>query len=240
MSRRIQSSAPSIKERSMTAISLLLLIGLFSTAGAIMAYYFLKNPDILFDHKTTTQPTKTAVHFKFEDGEFLIPSYLLGTVRRSVLRKVKKINMTIPINWTADQSAVSFGASSDLAEWLLARIEKRQSFLPQKEWLSKIYRHYIAAPAIRHSSGLLRYRFKSTSPYNSIELFTDDLQAPTLIIRCEMQSSTLGTRLCARQMIVSSRTVLEYKFSRSQIDQWQQIHKTMKALLASIYTRKGV
>jgi len=224
----------------MTAISLLLLVGLFSAAGAIMAYYFLKNPDILFAGKSPANPTKTAIHLKFEGGEFLIPSYLLSKVRHSALREVKKISLTIPINWTPEHRAVTFNAKSDLSEWLLARIEKRTNPLSHKDWLSRIYRHYIAAPAISHSSGLLRYRFKPTSPYSSIELFTDSLQAPTLIIRCEMQNSTLGTRLCARQIKISSKTMVEYKFPRSEIDRWQKIHLTMQNLLAHIYTQKGI
>ncbi len=240
MARQHLSKAPSIKERSMTAISLLLLIGLFSAAGAIMAYYFLKNPDILFARKTTQEPTKVATHLKFEDGEFFIPGYLLSKVKRTTLRRIIKISMTIPINWTPDQAPVLFDGSSDLSQWILAAVKQRQSLLSDRDRLTKIYRHYIAGPASSHSSGLYRYRFKSQSPYASIELFTDNLQNPTLIIRCEMQSSTLGTRLCTRQMPISSRLQIQYKFPRSQIDHWQQVHQTMQNLLKNIYRRKGV
>ncbi len=224
----------------MTALSLLLLVGLFSIAGGIMAFYFLKNPDILFADHTRQNPVKTPVHVRFEDGKFEIPDYLLVKVSRNALRSVKKINLVIPLNWLPDQAPVAFTRKSDMSEWLLASISKRTSFLSDRDRLNDIFRYYIAAPAATHSSGLLRYRFKPKSPYGSIELFTDDLQDPGFLIRCELQSSVHGTRLCSRQMPISSRLTMLYKFPRSQINQWQQVHKTIQNLLATIYKRQGV
>ena len=224
----------------MTAISLLLLVGLFSAAGAIMAYYFLKNPDILFAGKNQTSVTANPIKLKFEDGDFSIPEYLVRKVRRSPLRKVKKISLVVPIDWSANHAPVAFTSKSDLSQWLLAEIDKRSSFLSDAERLNKIFRLYIADPAIIHSSGLYRYRFKSGSPYDSIELFIDDLQTPKFIIRCEMQNALDGTRLCNRHLPVSSRLTMLYKFPRSQINQWQQVHRTMETLRGSIFKRNGV
>lgn len=205
-----------------------------------MAWYFLKNPDILFEGRKRAEPTNIPLNLKFEDGAFSIPEFLVRKVRRTALRKVKKISLVVPISWTPDQSAVSFTSKSDLSQWLLVEFDKRTSFLSDAERLNKIFRLYIAGPAIIHSSGLYRYRFKSGSPYDSIELFTDDLQAPKLIIRCEMQNALDGTRLCNRNTALSSRLSMIYKFPRSHINQWQQVHQTMETLQASIFKRNGV
>ncbi len=240
MNRNQNFAAQSIKERSITAITLLLLVGLVSTAGAIMSYYFLKNPDILFAEKTPATAVKKQLALQFEDGRFTIPGYLLRNVKRTPLRKVTKVNLVVPLNWSAGMKPQFFTSKSDLSEWMLVEIEKRRSFLPISDRLQKIYRFYVASPAVIHSSGLYRYRFKSGSPYDSIELFTDDLQNPGFIIRCEMQSSLHGTRLCYRQIPISSRLSILYKFPRSQINQWQQVHKTVQSLIANIYRRSGV
>jgi len=240
MARNQRHLTPTIKERSMTALSLLLLVGLFSIAGGILAFYFLKNPDLLFADHTRQNPVKTPVHVRFEDGKFEIPDYLLVKVSRTALRSVEKINLVIPLNWVPDQAPVAFTRKSDMSEWLLASIAKRTSFLSDQDRLNNIFRFYIAAPATAHPSGLLRYRFKPESPYDSIELFTDELQDPGFLIRCELQSSIRSTRLCSRQIPISSRLTMLYKFPRSQINQWQQIHKTMQNLLAAVYKRQGV
>jgi len=223
----------------MTALSLVLLVGLFSTAGAVMAYYFLKNPDILFAGKSQPIPTKTTNHLKIEDGELLVPGYLLAKVNRTALRKVTKINLTIPLNWTPEQPATAFNGSSDTSKWIFAAVEHLESRLSNRDWLTKIYRHYIAAPASRHASGLYRYDFKPESPYANIALFTDNLQNPTVLITCESQTSTLGTRLCSRKMSISPRLTVQYKFPRAQLAQWQKTHQTMQALLREIFTRKA-
>lgn len=224
----------------MTAISLLLLVGLFSAAGAIMAYYFLKNPDILFAGQSQKVPVKTPITLQLEDGKFAIPDYLIHKIGRTTLRKVRKINLIVPINWVATQAPVALTNKSDLSRWLLVGIEKRTSFLSHPDRLNKIFRHYIDAPALVHSSGLYHFDFKSGSPYEGIELFADNLKKPNIIIRCELESSSLGMRLCDRQIQISSRLTMLYKFPRSQMSQWRQIHKIMQNLLANIYQRSGV
>lgn len=237
MTRTRRPTTSTIKERSMTAISLLLLVGLFSTAGAIMAYYFLKNPDIFFADKARKALIKTPVYLQLEDGKFAIPDYLVHKIGRTTLRKVNKINLIVPLNWRANQSPVAFTSTSDLSKWLLAGIEKPTSSLSGPDRLNKIFRHYIDTPAIAHTSGLYRYRFKAGSPYEGIELFIDNLQTPKIIIRCELESASRGTRLCNRQLPISSRLTMLYKFPRSQLKRWQQLHQTMQNLLASIYQR---
>jgi len=233
------SLAPTIKERSMTVLSLVLLFGLFSAAGAVMAYYFLKNPDLLFSEKNQASSNRAAVSLKFEDTNFSIPSYLLVNVKRTTLRKVTKINMTVPLDWTPDQTAERFNDSSTAAHWIFSSIEEPASKLSSRDWLRKIYRHYIAAPAASDASGLYRYYFKPGSPYSSIELFTDDLQNPKMIIRCEKQKSALNIRLCNREIPVTPRLVMQYKFPRAHLNRWQGVHRTMQTLLGKIHIRKG-
>jgi hypothetical protein len=240
MRDRYYDNGPSIKERSMTAISVILLFGLFAAAGAVMAYYFLRNPDLLFQQSKNATPVKTAVHLKFRDMEFFIPKYLLLKVDRSALRKIKKIRLAVPQNWTPDHHASAFTAASDPADWVFATISKSHHHLSNRERLATIYRLYIAGPAIGHSSGLFRYHFRQDTPYYGTELFTDDLQKPTFFIRCELQSSSLGARLCSRQVQISARLTLQYRFARSQISNWQKIHKTITTLVKATGRRSGL
>lgn len=228
----------------MTALSLLLLVGLFSAAGVIMAYYFLRNPDILAQklksNAGASNVSRTATHLVFEDGEFFIPAYTINKINRTGLRKISSLNLTIPLTWTPDLPPTRYDGRSDMSAWIIATIAKRESFLSNKDRLTRIFRFYIAGPATRHRSGLYQYRFKPASPYADIVVLTDDLANPNLLIRCELQSSSLGTRLCSRQIPISSRLVLTYKFSRANMSKWRQIHQTMQNFITQAYKRKGV
>ncbi len=227
--------APSIKERSVTALVLILMVGLFSTAGGILAYYFLRNPDLLLDAKNRKIPLATKNNIIVSSGQFIIADYLIRKVTRTPLRKVAKISLNIPVNWKQSDEPIRFRSTSDLEDWILADIEKTTNTLPLKKWLDDIYRLYIAGPAISHSSGLLHYRFKPQSPYETIELFTDNLQNPSFFIKCELQSSSLGARLCERTLVITPQIQIRYRFARLKLGDWHQIHQTIQNLVKSSF-----
>lgn len=235
MTRSTARSKPTIKERSATAISVLLLVGLFAAAGAIMAYYFLKNPDILFSGKKTYRPSATVQHVRLSGENFFIPQYLIAKVERSALRKVKKIRLAFRLDWQPGASPTALTANSDMSEWIMASIAPGDPPPPKKTMLKKIYRLYVAGPAIAHSSGLLRYRFLPNSPYGEIELFVDDLESPKTLIRCELIASRLGARFCARTIAFKKNLLVDYHFTRASLGKWRQIDKTVHAVLQNIY-----
>lgn len=235
MPKPYYSNGPSIKERSMTAVSILLLVGLFATAGAIMAFYFLKNPDILFSKKHKLAPSSATNHARLNGNDFFIPQYLVSKIERNAVRQVKKIRLTVPTDWVSGYSPIAFTTQNDLEDWLFATISPSVNAMPKKVWLRKIYRHYIAGPAAGHSSGLLRYRFLPDSPYGDTELFLDNLQNPTLFIRCELQASSLGARFCTRTLRINQKTSVDYRFTRANIAHWQKFHKTIEKLVKAIY-----
>ena len=202
-----------------------------------MAYYFLKNPDLLLNSKMGGTPRATKTTIKVPSGTFSIQDYLIRDVQRTPLRKVVKISLTIPINWTLTSDPKRLQPNSALEEWILADIEKRTDTLSLKQWLSQIYRLYISGPATSHSSGLLRYRFKTNSPYETLELFTDNLQNPSFFIRCELEGSSLGARLCERSSMITPNIQIRYRFARLKLKQWRQIHQTIQNFVKSSYKR---
>ena len=203
-----------------------------------MAYYFLRNPDLLLDSKLRRTPLATQNSIKLANHQFLIQDYLIRKIKRTPLREIKIISLSIPNNWTPNSDPILLKSTSDLSDWILADLEKSQKNLPLKNWLDDIYRVYTDGPAISHASGLLRYRFKAQSPYGSIELFTDSLQNPTLFIRCELQSSTLGARYCQRTSNVTPQIQINYRFTRLNLKNWRTIHQTIEHLIKTIHRSK--
>lgn len=229
-----------LKERSITAFSLLLLAGLFAIAGGLVAWHYLRPAEIVGTSSNDQIASDKISHLKFNDADFFIPAWLITSLQRTTFRKIRQINLAMPVGWTPQMQAVKLRESSDLTQWILVNIKTRKSFVDNKKWLTGIYRHYISGPATAHSSGLLRYRFKQDSPYSDLEIFTNDLQNPTVIIRCELLNTTLPARLCERHLILDSRFTTSYRFTRSQLASWQQVHQTVANLMKSAYKKRGV
>lgn len=233
------STDSTIKERSLTAIAFVLLIGLFSAVASVMAYYFLNNQDILFDTKAQDKPSTTLVRLHIGGNDFKVPVYLISDIKRTFLRKVKKISLAVPVSWSPTAEPQKFDGSADMSTWMLATIQQNQQTLSQREWLTEIYKYYAAGPASLHSSRLYRIGFKSDSAYSGIEVFTDDMKNPSLIIRCQLQQSAFGTRLCSRKILISPSVALTYKFPHMQIGKWQSHHTTMVEMLKSIRVKSN-
>lgn len=229
-----------LKERSITAVALLLLAGLFTIAGGFVAWHYLRPAEVAPSSARNALSANKISHLKFNDADFYIPAWLITSLQRTTFRKIKQINLAIPIDWTTDMQPVKLGETSDLAQWILVNIKIRKSFVDDKKWLTTIYRQYISGPAIGHSSGLFRYRFKQDSPYSDLEIFTDDLQKPTFIIRCELLNTTLPARQCERRLPLDSRFTANYRFTRSQLANWKQIHQTVTSLMKSAYRKRGI
>lgn len=200
-----------------------------------MAFYFLKNPDLLLDAKADKASLMAKQIINVPSGQFSIQNYLIREVQHTPLRKVVKISLNIPMSWTPKNNPKRFRPNSDLEDWILADIEKRNDTLALKQWLDKIYRLYISGPAISHNSGLLRYKFKVDSPYETIELFTDSLQNPSFFIKCELESSSLGARLCERSSLITPNIQIRYRFARLQLKHWREIHQTIKSFVKSSF-----
>lgn len=221
-------------------ISLLLLAGLMLLAGGFVAWHYLR------PHALTTEPSATAKsarhlrHLKFNDADFFLPAWLITSINRSAFRKVRQINLAVPANWHRNMQPANFSEKSDLSQWILASINERSSFVSNSKWLNTIYRHYIAGPATSHASGLLRYRFKPNAPYSDVEIFTDDLKNPGVIIRCELVNTILPARLCENRLNLGSRFTVTYRFARARLADWHKMHQTVSSLINTAYKKRGI
>ena len=230
-------SSATLKERSVTALSLLLLSGLIAAAGVIMGYYFIGNHDLLLTRGQPDTPGRERIQVTLSGRQFLVPAYMLVNVRRSALLRVKRIALQIPLPYTPGRDAVTLKDQPDMNSWVFAILERRAIGMTNRQWLDKIYRHYAAAPATIAQNGLYHYRFKARSPYGSIELFTDSLENPQFFIRCELLPSTFKIRFCERTMPLPSGLAVHYRFSRQHLDEWQKMHNTIIAVMNTITPR---
>ena len=228
-----------LRERSITALALFLLTGLFTAAGIILGYYFIGNPDLLWSaNSQSAPPSATLKHLKLPDGDVLAPAYMLSNIERSALLRVRKIHLQIPLPYSRGRQPVNFELQPDMKSWMFATIEPASPDISSRAWLHDIYRIYIAGPAALHPSGLLLYKFRPGSPYDGMELLIDDLANPTVMIRCEVKTSTLAVRFCERRFPLTTRTHVFYRFALSQLTNWRQMHKTIKVVMREIFIKK--
>lgn len=220
-----------IKERSITTIYTVFLGVVFIVAVTFMVYYFKGNPDILFSSKKSVRQPNKIVHLSFQDVDLLVPKYMLGKIQRSPLRRILSIRLHIPLQPVDGKT--NFIENADLDKWLLVTIEKSKSHFSQAKWLKEIYRIYFNGPAILHSSGLYLYKFRPDSPYNDMQLFVDDLNNPVNMIKCNLEASGLGYRMCESQSKISNKLSIFYRFPKQRLGAWRKNRETIDKFVAS-------
>lgn len=230
----------SLRERSMTAVALLVLAGLFAIAGSVVAWHYLRPVTAGAKKFSTPIQPDSLLHLKFNDADFYLPAGLISSINRTTFRKVRQINLAIPLDWYRNRKIRKLTQTSNMSNWVLANIKVRKSFVGTKQWLGTIYRQYVSGPAQAHSSGLIRYGFKPDSPYADMEIFTDNLKKPGFIIRCELVKTTLPIRLCEQQIRLDSHFIISYRFARSHLTDWQKIHRTITTVMKGAYKKNGI
>jgi len=233
MRYRSHATAPTIKQRSLTVVSLIVLTALLLAVIAVMFYYFFFNHDLLFTNQAAVKPGHTTKHLKIANTTFLIPENLIVSVKRSPLRKIRRITISIPRGWALQKNMETTQIDKTISNMVIANlITSPAPKISKTERLGKIYRLYMAGPAAGHVVGLYRYTFTPDSPYSNTELFVDNLQHPEVFIHCNLRVSNIGSRLCRRNKTINKEIQLRYQFSRHQLTHWHQIHKMMENFIA--------
>jgi len=118
-----------IRERSIGLLVFGFLIVFVTFAGAILAYYFIPNPDLLFasnKQDDNSVPRNRLVQISMLDSVFFVPVSILKRVKRRMFGTVEQIDVQIP--WPYDHLAVISGTvedTADFADWVLITLIPR-------------------------------------------------------------------------------------------------------------------
>jgi hypothetical protein len=216
-----------IRERSIGLFVLLFLVGFVIISGAILAFYFIPNPDLLFASEDDRRPGNRLVQISMLGSEFYVPQSILRRVKRRVFGSVEQIDIQIP--WPYDQLAVISGTikdTTDLRDWVLITIVPRPDRLPPDERYATVDKYYFAGPPSEGPGNLLKYDFLPDSPYRDLQLFVDERPgSKPAAIRCDLKASSLGPILCEREMPITSGLTARIRFARGHLENWRNIEQ---------------
>jgi hypothetical protein len=132
-----------IRERSLGLFVFCFLVGFVLFAGAILAYYFIPNPDLLFSsEQQDTRPRNRLVQISMVDTDFYVPASLLRRVKRRMFGSVEQIDVQIP--WPYDHLAVISGTveeTADLDDWVLIAFVARPNRVSPDERFPMVDRY---------------------------------------------------------------------------------------------------
>jgi hypothetical protein len=230
------------RERSLALVVIFFLAAFMIFSGAILAYYFMPNPDALFASGSDERPRNRLVQISFAGEEFHVPTSILKRVKRPMFGSVEQIDVQIP--WPYDHLAVISGTvpeTSDIRDWVLITLVPKTDRRPPDERFSTVDQHYFAGPPVQHASGLRRYDYKPDSPYRDLQLFVDESRpGHPAVIRCDLKASSLGPILCERELRLSAGITARVRFARTHLEDWRDIEKVAQSVIRALLRRSVV
>jgi hypothetical protein len=229
-----------IQQRSIGLFLFCFLIGFVTFAGAILAYYFIPNPDLLFaSSRQDPAPRNRLVQISMLDSVFYVPVSILKRVKRRVFGAVEQVDVQIP--WPYDHLAVISGTveeTADFRDWvMITLIPRPDRVVPDQRFLT-VDKYYLAGPPAQTASGLLKYDYKSDSPYQDLQLFVDARAGNDVaVIRCDLKASSLGPILCERELPITNVITARIRFARAHLEDWQQIEKIAANIIQALLRR---
>jgi hypothetical protein len=234
-----------IRERSIGLLVFGFLIVFVTFAGAILAYYFIPNPDLLFasnKQDDNSVPRNRLVQISMLDSAFFVPLSILKRVKRRVFGTVDQIDVQIP--WPYDHLAVISGTiedTADFGDWVLITLQPRPDRVPFDQRFLTVDKYYLAGPSAKTRHGLLKYDYKPGSPYGDLQLFVDNRVGKNpAVIRCDLKASSLGPILCEREIPVTRAISARIRFARTHLDEWQSIEGISTNVIQALMRRTVV
>lgn len=234
-----------IRERSIGLLIFCFLIAFVTFTGAILAYYFIPNPDLLFQSSRqdgNSVPRNRLVQISMLDSVFFVPLSILKRVKRRVFGTVEQIDVQIP--WPYDHLAVISGTvedTADFGDWVLVTLLPRPDRVPFDQRFLTVDKYYLAGPPTKTAHGLLKYDYKPGSPYRDLQLFVDDRVGKNpAVIRCDLKASSLGPILCERELPVTRVITARIRFARTHLEDWQRIEEISTNVIRALMRRTVV
>ena len=234
-----------IRERSIGLFVFCFLIGFVTFSGAILAYYFIPNPDLLFEpvrQDRSSVPRNRLVQISMLDSVFYVPVSILKRVKRRVFGTVDQIDVQIP--WPYDHLAVISGTVEDTADfrdWILITLIPQPDRVPPDQRFLTVDKYFLASESAKTAHGLLKYDYKTGSPYQDLQLFVDPRGGKNpVVIRCDLKASSLGPILCERELPITQSITARIRFARTHLEDWQHIERIATNVIRALMRRTVV
>jgi hypothetical protein len=228
------------RQRSLGLFVFFFLAAFMIFSGSILAYYFIPGPGILLNLEGGDRhPQNRLIQISFAGEEFYVPASILKRVKRRMFGSVEQIDVQIP--WPYDHLAVISGTvqqTADIRDWVLITLVPKANRKPPDARFATTDKYYFAGPPVQQASGLWRYDYRADSPYRDLQLFVDKPEAgPPVVIRCDLQASSLGPILCEREVMASSLITARIRFARTHLEDWREIEKVAGSVMRALLRR---
>lgn len=131
--------------------------------------------------------------------------------------------------------ANEFQDNSAESRVIFFQIETGAEAMTEADRYRKVYRRLITDPQGRRGPhGLRRYDFDPATGYKDEELLVREESDGTLmVLRCFKELPTIPSPNCRRDLKLSDKLVLSYRFQRAELGNWRDIDRGLRTLIRS-------
>jgi hypothetical protein len=231
--QRHQSRRARQRSAAMLFVSVLMVLVLF--AGALIAYYFIPNPSLLFARQAG-ETSRVTIEVVIAETPLIIPERYVARVDRQLFGSAQRVDLILP--WPFDPKLEgTLPASTAPDNTIVLTLRPLTSGKLPDDRLAEIYPVYVESKA-KAEGDLTRHTFRPDSPYADSELYVDETARPPLVIRCDLKPPAIGPLLCNRQAKLTSAIELRVRFAKHELADWRRIWTATESLAQSLIRKE--
>jgi len=228
------------QERSIGRMAFTFMGLILVTGGAIIAWLFLADRDLLFSTPRQTASAEQApvmARYRFDTAELLAPTRLVTRIDKRTLGNVEKLDLLLPWPYRPGVVPRLPETAAEFNDWIILTFQSgNEDELSPVERYGEIYPVYFDGEPKPVSGNLLKYSFKKGSPYADLTLYVANAAGKQVIHRCDKNPSVLGPILCERSIALNDKMRLRIRFAQSHLENWADIEKNVRLALANMFT----
>jgi len=229
------------KQRSVWLIPLGVFVVTAALSALVLAYYFAPTPpELVTEHASPIEDTHRipigvgSMGFRIPANYVLFASDRKGGKRTNVRMAAFLTDLR---GYSASESQ-ALGANPPDSEVVYLSLREERFNVSEKDRIERIYMPQVVSRAgAAGPFGLKQYTFKPSTGYRDDDLLIGDSEAGPVALRCTRPSQVAPSPNCLRETLLGPKTTLTYRFKRAHLENWKDIDKGVRELIAS-FVRK--
>ena len=236
MSRSGDEFGGVVKEHSGWLVPLAVFFVTACLSALVLAYYFAPSPSGLGQELPSPTDSPIRVSLSIGTVKFRIPAnYLpMASTRRGGSKAEVDLAAVLP-----EFAGFSLGAADDFnanapdSPVVYMTLRSSRPPLPEQDRFRRIYLPQVEDEYGQEGLyGLRQFTFRADTGYHSQDLYFAASDPDPAALICDRPDANTPSPNCLRDYPLSNGLALAYRFKRARLEQWREIDKHVRALIA--------
>jgi hypothetical protein len=216
-----------IRRRSGWLLPLAVFVVTFALSAAILVFYLAPRPTTFAGEQPSPTSRTDRVELQVRGVHLAVPAnYLIYESSRQggKFTDISMFALLPDLHGYSSGDASDFSGNAPDSEVIYMLLREEKLELTEADRLKRIYMNYVANPNGESSPfGLTHYVFRDDSGYRAEDLFVGETDQGPVVMRCVRLSQNVVSPSCLRDVQISKRVALTYRFKRAHLADWRSI-----------------